>query len=306
MFFIDKSAVARSKHTKRSQVNKSSKEPIGRLIFRIPCVNTRDYVTWARSVCTWTFSYTFAMKSNRRKEFAKSVTPHCARQRPPGAPRHAAATAGPRRKNVGCEKFSSRQSAPRRATESPAFSRLANWRRPWRSQWLGGMCKVSERAPRRRWSGRRPRERVGGVGASWCARETRPAPRFLLQVSPPWFPELFAALRRDHAFSGTIALGCTSWTVFLPLSPVPDDEIVRDNVLRGMRFTLTKRFNKSNVMFMLFASQLTESFSSHPRLFEKVLPIYYTVIVWDGTDQFKSLLARKYFIVVQLRSRLLC
>ena len=37
-------------------------------------------------------------------------------------------------------------------------------------------------------------------------------------------------------------------------------------------------------------------------LLMKVLPIYYTVIAWDSTDIFKNLLARKYFIVVQLRS----
>ena len=39
-------------------------------------------------------------------------------------------------------------------------------------------------------------------------------------------------------------------------------------------------------------------------LFKRVLPLYYTVIAWDGTDTFNHLLARKYFITVQLRSLL--
>ena len=30
---------------------------------------------------------------------------------------------------------------------------------------------------------------------------------------------------------------------------------------------------------------------------KRFLPIYYTVIAWDGTDVFKHMLARKYFIV---------
>ena len=39
-------------------------------------------------------------------------------------------------------------------------------------------------------------------------------------------------------------------------------------------------------------------------LVRKVLPLYYTVIAWDRTDIFKHMLARKYFIILQLRSAL--
>ena len=45
-------------------------------------------------------------------------------------------------------------------------------------------------------------------------------------------------------------------------------------------------------------------FHSAEGLFKKVFPIYYTVIVWDTIDLLKHLLARKYFIIVQLRSSL--
>ena len=48
-----------------------------------------------------------------------------------------------------------------------------------------------------------------------------------------------------------------------------------------------------------------DSFHPAEGLFRKIfLSIYYIVIAWDRTDFIKHLLARKYFIIVQLRSPL--
>ena len=55
----------------------------------------------------------------------------------------------------------------------------------------------------------------------------------------------------------------------------------------------------------MFASHLTATCFIPPQACSKrFLPIYYTVIAWYRADIFKHLLARKYFIIVQLRSSL--